>query len=87
MGSPFQPRGLPVLIGSLPLTDHVAACQLVWEHTPQIPLWIQLPAHKEEGMVAQFMPGMPGICATDAGLAGRAVAVGLSQSLRRTPTR
>ena len=64
MGSPFQPRGLPVLIGSLPLTDHVAACQLVWEHTPQIPLWIQLPAHKEEGMVAQFMPGMPGICAT-----------------------
>ena len=64
MASPFRPRGLPVLIGSMPLTDHVAACQLVWEHTPQIPLWIQLPAHKEESMVAQFMPGMPGICAT-----------------------
>jgi methionine synthase II (cobalamin-independent) len=64
MNNPFRPRGLPVLIGSLPLTDHVEACQLVWEHTPQIPLWIQLPAHKEEGMVAQFMPGLPGICTT-----------------------
>jgi methionine synthase II (cobalamin-independent) len=65
MDSPFRPRGLPALIGSLPLTDHVEACQLVWEYTPQIPLWIQLPAVKEEGMVAQFMPGLPGICSTE----------------------
>jgi len=64
MESTFQPRGLPALIGSLPLTDHVQACQLVLEYTPQIPLWIQLPAHKEEGMVPQFMPGLPGICTT-----------------------
>ena len=58
MDSPFRPRGLPVLIGSLPLTDHVEACQLVWEHTPQIPLWIQLPAHKEEGMVFIYEDGI-----------------------------
>jgi methionine synthase II (cobalamin-independent) len=64
MESTFQPRGLPALIGSLPLTDHVQACQLVLEYTPQIPLWIQLPAHKEERMVPQFMPGLPGICTT-----------------------
>ena len=61
MESTFQPRGLPALIGSLPLTDHVQACQLVLEYTPQIPLWIQLPAYKEEGMIRQFMPGLPGI--------------------------
>ena len=59
----FQPQGLPTLIGSLPLADHAEACQLVLEHTPQIPLWIQLPVHREEGMVAQFMAGMPGLCA------------------------
>jgi hypothetical protein len=64
MENPFRPRGLPALIGSLPLTDHIEACQLVLEHTPQIPLWIQLPAHREEGMVPQFMPGLPGICST-----------------------
>ena len=64
MESIFQPRGLPALIGSLPLTDHPQACQLVLEYTPQIPLWIQLPANKNEGMVPQFMPGLPGICAT-----------------------
>ncbi|MGD2100386.1 MAG: hypothetical protein PVG35_22660 [Desulfobacterales bacterium] len=62
MDSTFQPRGLPALIGSLPLTDHAKACQLVLEYTPQIPLWIQLPAYTEEGMIAQFMPGLPGIC-------------------------
>ena len=65
MKKTFQPRGLPALIGSLPLTDHVEACQLVLEHVSQIPLWIQLPAHKQEGMVPQFMPGLPGICKTD----------------------
>ncbi len=64
MDSPFRPRGLPTLIGSLPLADHDEACQLVLEYTPQIPLWIQLPVHKAEGMVAQFMPGLPGICST-----------------------
>ncbi len=64
MDSPFRPRGLAMLIGSLPLADHVEACQLVLEYTPQIPLWVQLPAHKEEAMIAQFMPGLPGICST-----------------------
>jgi methionine synthase II (cobalamin-independent) len=64
MKSAFQPKGLPTLIGSLPLTDHARACQLVLEYTPQIPLWIQLPAYKEEGMVPQFMPGLPGIRST-----------------------
>ena len=64
MHKPFQPRGLPALIGSLPMADHTEACQLVLEYTPQIPLWVQLPVHKEEGMIAQFMPGLPGRCAS-----------------------
>jgi hypothetical protein len=62
--NPFLPWGLPALIGSLPLTDHVEACELVLEHTPQIPLWVQLPARKEEAMIPQFMPGLPGLCST-----------------------
>jgi len=62
MDAPFRPGGLPALIGSLPLSDHAEACQLILEYMPQIPLWIQLPVHKEEGMVAQFMSGLPGIC-------------------------
>jgi len=60
----FQPHGLPVLIGSLPFAEHAQALKLVLNYTPEIPLWIQLPVHREEGMVAQFMPGMPGLCAT-----------------------
>jgi methionine synthase II (cobalamin-independent) len=64
MDSPFRPQGLPVLIGSLPLSDHLEACKLVLEYTPQIPLWVQLPVHKEEAMVSQFMPGLPGLSRT-----------------------
>jgi len=61
MKEKFKPGGLPILIGSLPLSDHDAAVRLVFDHTPEIPLWIQLPVHLEEGMVNQFLPGMPGI--------------------------
>jgi len=60
----LQPNGLPVLIGSLPFAEHEQALKLVLNYTPEIPLWIQLPVHKKEAMVAQFMPGMPGLCAT-----------------------
>jgi len=67
MVTQFQPNGLPVLIGSLPFAEHEQALELVLNYTPEIPLWTQLPVHKKEGMVPQFMTGMPGLCATDAG--------------------
>lgn len=60
MGEKFQANCLPVLIGSLPMDDHTKALKLVLEYTPEIPLWVQLPAYKEEGMMVQFLPGMPG---------------------------
>ena len=59
--SAFKPNSLPVLIGSLPLTDHLEAVKLIHEYTPDIPLWPQLPSRKEEGMLLQFLPGMPGV--------------------------
>lgn len=57
----FQPGCLAVLIGSLPMNDHMTATDLVLAHTPEIPLWVQLPAYREEAMLAQFLPGMPGL--------------------------
>ena len=57
----FTPHALPVLIGSLPLKDHTAATELIIASTPEIPLWPQLPAFPEEGMIRQFLPGFPGI--------------------------
>ena len=56
----FKANGLPLLIGSLPMESHEKATKLVLEYTPDIPLWIQLPHYKEEGMVPQFLPGLPG---------------------------
>jgi methionine synthase II (cobalamin-independent) len=58
---PFKANRLPVLIGSLPVADHEEAIRTVFEYTPEIPLWVQLPAYPQEGMVAQFLPGIPGL--------------------------
>ncbi len=57
----FQANGLPALIGSLPMDNHAEAVKLVFRYTPEIPLWVQLPVYKEEGMIAQFLPGLPGL--------------------------
>lgn len=57
----FTPNALPLLIGSLPLEDHAKALDLVFAHTPDIPLWVQLPAFRQEGMIQQFLPGLPGL--------------------------
>ena len=57
----FQPGALSAWIGSLPLADHDAAVRLMLEYTPEIPIWIQLPHNRNEGMVEQFAPGMPGL--------------------------
>lgn len=57
----FEPGGCATLIGSQPLADHDTACDLILEHTPDIPTWPQLPTFPHEGMVPQFMPGMPGL--------------------------
>ncbi len=56
----LQANCLATLIGSLPLTDHGEASDLIMEYTPEIPFWAQLPIHKNEGMMVQFTPGLPG---------------------------
>jgi methionine synthase II (cobalamin-independent) len=61
MNSSFQGKGLPLLIGSLPLTDHAQAAELVWQHTPEIPLWIQLPKLSGENITSQFAFGLAGL--------------------------
>ncbi|MEW6078040.1 MAG: hypothetical protein AB1724_09530 [Thermodesulfobacteriota bacterium] len=43
------------------MDDHQAATRLMFEYAPEIPLWVQLPVFREEGMIPQFLPGFPGI--------------------------
>ncbi len=58
--SGFKANSLALLIGSLPMKNHKEATELILKYTPQIPLWPQLPLYSNEGMMAQFLPGMPG---------------------------
>ena len=55
----FAANGLPVLIGSLPLADHKEALDWIFEATPEIPLWPQLPSNPYERMMPQFAEGIP----------------------------
>lgn len=57
----FAANGLATLIGSLPVSDPDAALELIFSHTPEIPLWPQLPGNPREGMLNQFSEGIPGI--------------------------
>lgn len=57
----FKPAARPLLIGSLPVNDHQEAMQLILAHTPDIPLWPQLPGLPQEGMLVQFVNGLPGV--------------------------
>ena len=57
--SNFAANGLPVLIGSLPLSDHKNALERIFAATPEIPLWPQLPGNPYEGMMPQFAEGIP----------------------------
>jgi len=59
--SRFKPECRPTLIGSMPVENHLEAHRLVMDHTPEIPPWVQLPAFRQEGMVPQFLPGLPGL--------------------------
>jgi methionine synthase II (cobalamin-independent) len=61
MPDPFLPNALAMLIGSQPLKEHREAVRLVFEFMPSIPNWVQLPAYPHEGMVEQFMGGLPGV--------------------------
>jgi len=62
---PFKPNCLPLLIGSLPSDNHRKSAELIFDYTPQIPIWPQLPVFKQEGMILQFLPGFPGVTTRD----------------------
>jgi methionine synthase II (cobalamin-independent) len=66
MSYPFEANCRSLLIGSLPLGDHAAASELIFRYTPEIPLWAQLPVHAHEGMLQQFLAGLPGLRSTAA---------------------
>lgn len=63
----FSAHGLPVLIGSLPLDSHETALDWIFQTTPEIPLWPQLPSRPLERMLPQFAEGIPCIIEQDAG--------------------
>ena len=61
MPKSFQPKCHCLLIGSFPVTDHQKAGELVLTYSPDIPVWPQLPVYPIEGMIPQFLSGMPGV--------------------------
>ena len=62
----FEPKLLPLHLGSLPHVDPQAACDLVIENFPHISTWPQLPKRAFlENMYVQFSEGFPGVVLED----------------------
>ncbi len=61
----FEPCCLSTLIGSLPVDGYQNALELINKYTPQIPLWPQMPSNPLEGMMNQFIEGLPGVIEED----------------------
>lgn len=61
MNTSFAADGRATLIGSLPVANHKEALDIIFKYTPDIPLWPQLPSNPQEGMLSQFIEGIPGI--------------------------
>ncbi len=61
----FTPRGRALLIGSLPVDDYDQALRMIMAHTPEIPLWPQLPSNPLERMLNQFVEDLPGLFETE----------------------
>lgn len=57
----LKPQAKATLVGSLPIDDHDEALRIVLKHTPDIPLWVQLPVYPQEGLLTQFVSGLPGL--------------------------
>ena len=58
----FNPQGLATAIGSLPHQSPEAACRVILDSIPEIPIWPQLPATDfREGMEIQYSEGLPGV--------------------------
>ncbi|MFZ2055674.1 MAG: hypothetical protein WAU81_15905 [Candidatus Aminicenantales bacterium] len=58
----FNPQGLATAIGSLPHQSPEAACRVILDSVPEIPVWPQLPAADfREGMEIQYSEGLPGV--------------------------
>lgn len=62
----FEPKLLPLHLGSLPHTNPQAACDLILESFAQVSTWPQLPKRTFlENMYAQFSEGFPGVVLED----------------------
>jgi hypothetical protein len=58
----LEPDLLPLHIGSMPHTDPAVACDLTFQHFPQVPTWPQLPRRSPlENMYTQYSERFPGV--------------------------
>jgi len=64
----FNPQGLATAIGSMPHPNPEAACRVILDSIPEIPIWPQLPATDfRESMEIQYSEGLPGAVLDPAG--------------------
>ncbi len=57
----WKPKGAGTLVGSMPHLNREYVINLILEKLQEIPVWPQLPKYPDEGMMVQYMEGLPGV--------------------------
>jgi len=57
----LQPLASATLVGSMPHRDRGKVIELILRTVPEIPVWPQLPSYPSEGMMVQYLEGLPGV--------------------------
>lgn len=59
------PSASATMVGSMPHSDRRRVIDFVLEQLPEIPVWPQLSAFPAEGMMTQYLEGLPGLADVD----------------------
>ncbi len=57
----WKPKCGATLVGSMPHTNRKQIINLILEKLADIPVWPQLPKYHNEGMMVQYLEGLPGV--------------------------
>ncbi|HQN18807.1 MAG TPA: hypothetical protein PKV86_06705 [Syntrophobacteraceae bacterium] len=57
----WQPLAAITLVGSMPHKDRNKVIELILKAVPEVPVWPQLPSFPKEGMLIQYLEGLPGV--------------------------
>jgi len=65
MAPAWKPNCAPTMVGSMPHRNRKEVIEMILNRLDEIPVWPQLSPYKSEGMMVQYLEGLPGLIQED----------------------